>query len=85
MQLHYWTACIVAPRMHYAVAIWHRPRDARTASTTSQLTKMASLQRQIMRTITGCFRTTLKASLEFETAFPPAQSPQRNVTLGSIT
>jgi hypothetical protein len=51
-----------APRMDYASAIWP-PGDRRTTPTTSQLNKMASVQRQIMRIMTGCFRTTPTSAL----------------------
>jgi len=76
---------VAAPRMDYAASIWHRPGDTRTAPTTSQLNKMASVQRQIMRTITGCFRTTPTAALEAETALPPPQFRLRNKILRSVT
>jgi hypothetical protein len=56
--------------MDYAAIIWHRPNDEHKSPTTSQLKKMASVQRQVMKAITGCFRTTPTTALEQETALP---------------
>ena len=58
---------IPAPRIDYAAITWHRPGDTRTASTTSQLNTLSSLQGRIMRVITGCFRITAITALDHET------------------
>ena len=59
---------VAAPRIDYGAIIWHRPRDTRTAPTTSQLNALSSLQGKIMQAITGCFRTTAITAMEHETA-----------------
>jgi len=48
---------VTAPRMDYAAAIWHRPEDMRSP-TIQQQAKLSTVQRQIMKTMLGCFRTT---------------------------
>ena len=62
---------VAAPRMDYAAIIWHRPKDYHTAQTQKQIRKMETIQRQIMKTITGCFKTTSTAALERETDLLP--------------
>ena len=44
---HLFTA-VAAPQIDYRAIIWHRPRDTRTALTTSQLNTLLSLQGKIM-------------------------------------
>jgi hypothetical protein len=61
---------VTAPQMDYAAVIWHRPEDRR-APTVQQLNKLSTVQRHIMKAITGCFRTTPMAALENETSLPP--------------
>ena len=39
---------VAAPRIDYGAIIWHRPRDTRTAPTTSQLNALSLLQGKIM-------------------------------------
>lgn len=66
---------VAAPRMDYAAIIWHRPGDNRTAPTQTQVRKLSTVQRQIMRAITGCFHTTPTSALEAETGLPPPKPP----------
>jgi len=73
---HLFTA-VAAPRIDYAAIIWHRPGDTTTAPSTSQLRMLSSLQGRIMRSITGCFRTTAITAMEHETALI---SPQWRLT-----
>src|SRR5438045_1735387 len=76
---------VIAPRMDYATAIWHRPEDHRKAPTTWQINKLSSVQRQAMKTILGCFRTTPTIALEIETALLPTQLRLRCKALQSIS
>ena len=76
---------VAAPRIDYAAIVWHRPGDTRTAPTTSQLKALSSVQGRIMRSITGCFRTTAIAALEYETALLPPQWRLINKTLQAAT
>ena len=57
---------VVAPRLDYAASIWHRPGQG-----VGQISKISTVQRLAMKTITGCFRTTPTSALEFETALLP--------------
>jgi ribonuclease HI len=75
---------VTAPRMDYAAVIWHRPED-KTAPTSQQLSKFSTVQRQVMKAITGCFRTTPTAALENETNLPPPTLRLRRKVLNSIT
>src|SRR5579859_6839990 len=75
---------VTAPRMDYAAVIWHRPED-KTAPTTQQLRKLSTVQRLIMRAITGCFRTTPTAALEHETTLPPPKFRLREKILKAVT
>jgi hypothetical protein len=58
--------------MDYAAIIWHRQR-ALTARppTIQQQSKFATVQRQIMKTNLGCFRTTSTDALQNETTLLP--------------
>src|SRR6266496_6220407 len=76
---------VVAPRMDHAAAIWHRPEDHRKAPTTSQINKLSSVQRQVMKTITGCFGTTPTTTLEMETTLLPTQPHLHSKALRTIT
>ena len=76
---------VAAPRIDYAAIIWHRPRDTRTAPTTSQLQALSSVQGRIMRAITGCFRTTAIAAMEHETGLLPPQWRLTSKILRTIT
>ena len=68
---------VAAPRMDYRAIIWHRPKDNKAAAI-SQLGKLSTIQRQIMRPILGCFRTTPTSALEVESTLIP---PQYRLTL----
>jgi hypothetical protein len=70
--------------MDYAAIIWHRPND-KTAPSIQQLKKLSSVQRHIMRAITGCFRTTSTAALENETSLQPPKLRLREKILKTIT
>ena len=70
--------------MDYAAVIWHRPED-KTAPTTQQLSKFSTVQRQAMKAITGCFRTTPTAALENETNLLPPTLRLRRKVLNTIT
>ena len=76
---------VAAPRMDYAAIIWHRPEDTRTAPTTSQLRALSSIQGRIMRSITGCFRTTAITAMEHETALNPPKWRLTNKILQTAT
>jgi ribonuclease HI len=64
---------VIKPRIQYAAAIWHRPGDARNSPATSQVNSLTSVQHLAMKTITGCFRTTSTASLQYETELLPIE------------
>lgn len=51
------------PSQPYAAIIWHRPEDLRSPATQQQ-SKFSTVQRQIMKTMLGCFRTTSTDALE---------------------
>jgi hypothetical protein len=75
---------VTTPRMDYAAAIWHRPED-KNALTIQQANKFSTVQRQVMKAITGCFRTTPTAALENETDLPPVSLRLRGKVLNTIT
>src|SRR5271167_2265569 len=70
--------------MDYAAAIWHRPEDMRSP-TIQQQAKFSTVQRQIMKTMLGCFRTTSTDALENETTFLPPRLRLREKILKSVT
>lgn len=74
---------VTAPRMDYAAAIWHRP-DNNSGPMTQQL-RNSTVQRHIMKAITGCFRTTPTAALENETSLPSPRLRLREKILKSVT
>src|SRR5690348_2408428 len=69
--------------MDYGAVIWYRPKDSQSA-TTSQTQKLSTVQRQAMKAILGCFRTTPMATLEAETALIPPQHRLTQKILGTI-
>ena len=76
---------VAAPRMDYGAIIWHKPNDNIRSPTTVQLRKLATVQRQAMKTILGCFRTTSTSALEIETDMPPPQWRLTQKILQSVT
>jgi hypothetical protein len=75
---------VIAPRTDYAASIWHRVGD-RKAQSIHQITELTKTQRLAMRAITGCFRTTPTAALEYETGLPPAGLRLERKILQSLT
>jgi hypothetical protein len=75
---------VTTPKMDYAVAIWHRPKD-QSAPTNQQLNKLSTVQRQVTKAITGCFRTTPTAALEYETALLPPSLRLQEKVLKTVT
>ena len=64
---------VIRPRTQYAAAIWHRPEDTRNSPATKQVSRLTSVQRLAMKTITGCFKTTSTAALQHETELLPIE------------
>ena len=71
--------------MNYAAIIWHRSKDNDKAPTIEQISKISTIQRQIMKAILGCFWTTPTTALETETALTPPQHRLCNKILHTIT
>src|SRR5579859_7734998 len=65
---------VTAPRMDYAAIIWHRPED-KMSPTVQQQNKFTTVQRQIMKTMMGCFHTTSTDGLLNETSLLPPGPP----------
>ena len=75
---------VAAPPMDYAALIWHRPEDTRSLALQQQ-SKFSTMQRQIMKGILGCFRTTPTDALENETDLLPPGLRLREKILKSVT
>ena len=76
---------VAAPRMDYAAIIWHRPKDNGKALTVGQISRISAIQRQIMKAILGCFRTTSTTALEIETALTPPKHRLCSKILHTVT
>ena len=74
---------VTAPRMDYAAVIWHRPEDMKSPMIQQQ-TKFSTVQRQIMKTMLGCFRTTSTDALQNETSFLSPRLRLREKILKSV-
>ena len=70
--------------MDYAAVIWHRPEDMRSPIIQQQI-KFSTVQRQIMKTMLGCFRTTSTDALQNETSFISPRLRLREKILKSVT
>ena len=75
---------VITPRTDYGALIWYRPEDRYTPMLT-QTRKLASVQRQAMRRILGCFKTTPTAALEVESGLPPPELRLKGKILKAIT
>jgi len=75
---------VAAPRTDYAACIWHRLED-KLASSTHQATELAKVQNMAMKTITGAFRTTPTAALQYETGLLPPELRLQHKILRSFT
>jgi ribonuclease HI len=75
---------VAAARMDYAAIIWHRPEDNQSPAQ-RQLSKLSTVQRQVMIAILGCFRTTATDALENETGLLPPRLRLREKILKSVT
>jgi tubulin alpha len=70
--------------LDYAASIWHRPEDIRSP-TIQQQAKFLTVQRQIMKTMLGCFSTTSTDALQNETSFLSPRLRLREKILKSVT
>ena len=75
---------VIAPRTDYGAIIWHCPDDQFTPAL-SQIRKLATVQRQAMRRILGCFKTTPTAAMEVESALMPPELRLKEKILKTIT
>ena len=62
---------VVAPRMDYAAAIWHRPTHDGSMEASMQTRKLSTIQRLAMKATLGCFKTTPTAAMEVESGIQP--------------
>ena len=76
---------VIAPRIDYAAIIWHRPKADGTTAHSTQAQKFTTIQRIAMKTILGCYRTTLTAAMEIESALAPAWIRLQTKALSSLT
>jgi len=74
---------VTAPQLDYAAVIWHRLEDMRYPIMQQQ-TKFSTVQRQIMKTMLGCFHTTSTDALENETTLLPPRLRLREKVLKSV-
>src|SRR6266496_3259453 len=70
--------------MDYTAVIFHRPEDMRSPIVQQQ-TKFSTVQRQIMKMMLGCFRTTATDALQNETSLLPPHLHLREKILKSVT
>ena len=70
--------------MDYAAVIWYRPEDT-VSPVTQQQAKFSTVQRQIMKTMMGCFHTTSTDALQNETSLLPPHLRLREKVLKSVT
>jgi len=75
---------VIAARTDYAASIWHRPKNDGTANTT-QIQRLATIQRLAMKAITGCYRTTPTAAMEIESDLQPTWIWLQTKVLQSIS
>src|SRR5205814_6049337 len=75
---------VIAARTDYAASIWHRPKNDGTANTT-QIQRLAKIQRLGMKAITGCYRTTPTAAMEIESDLQPIRIRLQTKVLQSVT
>ena len=61
----------IAPQMDYGAVVWHRPKQDGSTASTSQIQKLATIQRLAMKAITGCYKTTPTAAMEIEAGLQP--------------
>src|ERR1700743_608569 len=69
--------------MDHAAIMWHRPEDNRSQALQQQ-SKFSTVQRQIMKGILGCFRTTPTDALKKETDLLPPRLRLREKILKSV-
>src|SRR5436309_5046238 len=76
---------VIAPRMDYAAAIWHRPTDDGSAESSIQTRKTSTIQRLAMKAMLGCFRTTPTAALKIESGIQSSWLRLQTKVLLAIT
>ena len=76
---------VIAPRIDYAAVIWHRPKADGSAAHSMQARKLSTVQRIVMKTILGCYRTTPTVAMEIESGLPPPWIRLQTKVLSALT
>jgi len=75
---------IVASRLDYAAAIWHRPKMDGSTAASVQAHKLTTVQRIGMKATLGCYRTTPTVAMEIESGIMPAHLRLQTKVLGAV-